>query len=96
MTIEEVIMALIRLGKDPNSPDGNSPTIYVDDETDRYLVQGFKVLDKKRLGQMDIPEHETVVEIPRNMVQFFLPSDRESAAEEAKPEVKKVVESPDV
>ncbi|WP_280889129.1 hypothetical protein [Streptomyces sp. LBL] len=84
------------LGKDPNSPDGNSPTIYVDDETDRYLVQGFKVLDKERLGQMDIPEHETVVEIPRYMVQFFLPSDREPAAKDAEPEEKKVVESPDV
>ncbi|GGZ21563.1 hypothetical protein GCM10010387_13300 [Streptomyces inusitatus] len=89
-------MALRMLGKDPNSPDGNSPTVYVDDEADRYLVQGFKVLDEERLGQMNIPEHETVVEIPRYMVQFFLPSDRKTAAEDAEPEVQKGVEYPDV
>lgn len=26
-------MALIKLGKDPESPDGKSPTVYLDDET---------------------------------------------------------------
>ncbi|MFD9426912.1 MULTISPECIES: hypothetical protein [unclassified Streptomyces] len=65
-------MALIKLGKDPESPSGGSPTIYLDDETNKYLVQGVTVLDKERLEQMDIPGHESVVEIPRHMVQFFL------------------------
>lgn len=65
-------MALIKLGKDPESPSGGSPTIYLDDETNEYLVQGITVLDKERLDQMDIPGHESVVEIPRRMVQFFL------------------------
>jgi hypothetical protein len=46
-------------------------------------VQGWKVEDAERLGQMDIPGHESVVEIPRRMVQFFL-------------EVKKHDEAPDV
>lgn len=46
--------------------------MYLDDTTDSYLVQGLRVLDRERLTQMDIPEHETVVEIPRRMVQFFL------------------------
>ncbi|MFJ7202067.1 hypothetical protein ACIQWR_00820 [Streptomyces sp. NPDC098789] len=89
-------MALRMLGKDPNSPDGNSPTIYVDEETDRYLVQGYKVLDEERLKQLNLPAHEGAVEIPRYMVQFFLASDREAAAKNAEPEEKKVVESPDV
>ncbi|MFF2939618.1 hypothetical protein ACFVSQ_07240 [Streptomyces niveus] len=65
-------MALHKLGKDPESPSGGSPTVYLDDATDNYLVQGLRVLDKERLAQMDIPEHETVVEIPRRMTQFFL------------------------
>lgn len=65
-------MALRKLGKDPESPSGGSPTVYLDDEKDTYLVQGWKVLDEERLGQMDIPGHESVVEIPRRMVQFFL------------------------
>jgi hypothetical protein len=76
-------MALIKLGKDPESPSGGSPTVYLDDEKDTYVVQGWKVEDDERLGQMDIPGHETVVEIPRRMVQFFQ-------------EVKKGDENPDV
>ncbi|WP_240003588.1 MULTISPECIES: hypothetical protein [Streptomyces] len=89
-------MALRMLGKDPNSPDGNSPTIYVDDETDRYLVQGFKVLDEERLKQLNLPPHEGAVEIPRYMAQFFLAEDREAATKDTEPEVEKGVESPDV
>lgn len=27
--------------------------------------------DPERLAQMDIPEHETVIEFPRRMMQFF-------------------------
>jgi hypothetical protein len=61
---EEDIMALRKLGKDPESPSGGSPTIYLDEEKDSYLVQGWKVEDIERLGQMDIPGHESVVETP--------------------------------
>ena len=64
-------MALRKLGQDPESPDGKSPTVYIDDETDHYILQGWKVTDPARLGQMDIPEHETVIEFPRRMMQFF-------------------------
>ncbi|MEU3265150.1 hypothetical protein [Streptomyces bacillaris] len=81
-------MALRKLGQDPNSPDGNSPTVYLDEETDRYVVQGFKVLDKERLAQMDIPDHETAVDIPRYMVKFFLPSDRNPGTSARDPEEK--------
>lgn len=76
-------MALRKLGKAPESPSGGSPTIYLDEERDSYLMQGWKVEDAERLGQMDIPGHESVVEIPRRMAQFFL-------------EVKKDDEDPDV
>ncbi|MGW2513029.1 DUF6879 family protein [Streptomyces scopuliridis] len=40
-------MALRKLGKDPESPSGGSPTVYLDDTKDNYLVQGWKVLDKE-------------------------------------------------
>jgi hypothetical protein len=76
-------MALRKLGKDPESPSGGSPTVYLDEEKDTYLVQGWKVDDPEHLAAMDIPGHETVVEIPRRMVQFFL-------------EVKRDDEDPDV
>lgn len=65
-------MALHLLGKDPESKSGGSPTVYLDDETENYLVQGWKVLDPERLAELDIPAHENVVEIPRRMVRFFL------------------------
>ncbi|MEU6382088.1 hypothetical protein ABZ847_00845 [Streptomyces bauhiniae] len=65
-------MALRKLGKDPESPSGGSPTIYLDEEKDTYLVQGWRVEDAARLAQMDVPGHETVIEMPRRMVQFFL------------------------
>ena len=64
-------MALHKLGKDPESPDGKSPTVYLDDATDNYVLQGWKVLDPDLLAQMDIPEHETVIEFPRRMMRFF-------------------------
>lgn len=87
-------MALIKLGKDPESPSGGSPTIYLDEEKDNYLVQGWKVEDTERLGQMDIPGHESVVEIPRRMVRFFL--EMEQSAKDAEPEVKEDDEDSDV
>jgi hypothetical protein len=70
-TTEEGTMTLHKLGQDPESPDGKSPTVYLDDRTGNYVLQGFKVTDPERLAQMDIPAHETVIEFPRRMMQFF-------------------------
>lgn len=64
-------MTLHKLGKDPDSKNGGSPTVYLDDETGNYVLQGWKVLDADRLAQLDLPDHETVIEFPRRMVQFF-------------------------
>ncbi|KDN80717.1 hypothetical protein [Kitasatospora cheerisanensis] len=64
-------MALVKLGQDPDSPEGKSPTVYLDEETGNYVLQGWKVLDSERLSQMDIPDHETVIEFPQRMMQFF-------------------------
>lgn len=64
-------MALHLLGKDPNSPQGDSATVYYDDERDTYVLQGAKVLDSERLSRMKVPDHETVIEFPRHMLQFF-------------------------
>ncbi|MFF2659593.1 hypothetical protein ACFVUH_19780 [Kitasatospora sp. NPDC058032] len=64
-------MALHKLGQDPDSPEGKSPTVYFDDATGNYVLQGWKVLDPERLAQMDIPGHETVIEFPRRMMRFF-------------------------
>jgi len=64
-------MALHMLGRDPDSKEGNSPTLYYDDETDTYLFQSWKVTDPGRLAQMNVPDHETVIEFPKRMMRFF-------------------------
>ncbi|NLU67741.1 hypothetical protein [Streptomyces sp. HNM0574] len=64
-------MALRRLGKDPESPEGKSPTVYINDATGHYVLQGWKVTDEER-RQMDIPDHEDAIVLPRRMTQFLL------------------------
>ncbi|MBW6433708.1 hypothetical protein KZ829_08120 [Actinoplanes hulinensis] len=64
-------MALRRLGKDPQSPNNGSPTVYLDEESGNYILQGWRVTDADRLAQMSIPAHETVIEFPRRMMRFF-------------------------
>jgi hypothetical protein len=68
-------MALRFLGKDPDSVDGQSPTLYYDDERDTYVFQSWKVTDPDRLAVMDIPENETVIEFPKRMMGFFPEAD---------------------
>lgn len=63
-------MALRFLGKDPESPVNDSPTIY--DNGDSYIIQGWKIADPAMLAELgELPAHETVVEIPKRMMQFF-------------------------
>ena len=64
-------MALRMLGKDPESKNGDSPTLYYDEVRDTYLFQSWKVTDPERLAQLDIPEHETVIEFPSRMLRFM-------------------------
>ncbi|WP_371874683.1 hypothetical protein [Streptomyces fulvorobeus] len=71
-------------------PHRSSPTF----EEDSYLVQGWKVEDAERLEKIDIPGHESVVEIPRRMVQFSL--ELKQDAKDSDPEVKKNDADPDV
>lgn len=63
-------MALRFLGRDPNSADGNSPTLW-ETETS-YIVQGWRIVDPAVLAEIgEVPEHETVLELPKRMVQFL-------------------------
>lgn len=63
-------MALRFLGKDPQSPINDSPTIY--DNGDTYVIQGWKITNPDVLAELgQVPDHETVVEIPKRMMQFF-------------------------
>ena len=61
-------MQLTFLGGD-SGPNG-SPRLYA---TDRgtFVVQGYKVEDAETLGQLRIPGHETVIEIPAELLKYF-------------------------
>lgn len=55
------------------SKNGQSPTLYA---TDRgtYVVQGWRLTDAEALSAMDIPGHETAVEIPAALLRFAPPT----------------------
>lgn len=70
-------MARLRfLGIDPNTADGDSPTVWLEEETGDYILQGWKINDPATMAQIratgPIPDHEVVMRFPRRMVQFFL------------------------
>ncbi|TMR05425.1 hypothetical protein ETD83_06930 [Actinomadura soli] len=57
-------MRLTFLGKD-SKPD-ESPTLYATD-TATYIVQGWVVTDLELLAKLDVPEGETIVEVPQGL-----------------------------
>jgi len=67
---KEEIMRVRFVAKDPDSVPDQSPTLYKTDR-DSWLVQGWVVADPGTLAAMNIPEGETVVEIPDRLVPFF-------------------------
>lgn len=62
------------LGKDPDSQQGNSPTLFATDRADRttYIAQGWKVTDPQALAEIGpVPDHETLIEIPEEVLKFY-------------------------
>ncbi|MDO0938654.1 hypothetical protein QQY66_45650 [Streptomyces sp. DG2A-72] len=72
-------MALQFIGIDPNTGEGESPTVWADQERGELVFQGWKAgpeleaecADFKVPGHAKgIPEHEAVIRIPARMVQI--------------------------
>jgi hypothetical protein len=59
-------MKLRFLGKD--STPTNSPTLYASDQ-ETYVVQGWIVTDPALLDRLDLPDDETVVEVPPGLMR---------------------------
>ncbi len=64
------------LGKDPDSQEGQSPTLFATDRADRvtYIAQGWKVTDPQALadvGPVPVPDHETLIEIPEDVLKYY-------------------------
>jgi hypothetical protein len=55
------IMALRFIGVDPDTPNTGSPTVWVDEEDDSIVIQGWRIQDDKTLtGILEtgpIPDH---------------------------------------
>jgi hypothetical protein len=57
---------LAKVCADPCPSDPPCPTLLETDH-DTYLVQGWIVTDPEALSQLNIPETETVVEVPKSL-----------------------------
>ncbi|GAA5156410.1 hypothetical protein [Amycolatopsis dongchuanensis] len=62
------------LGKDPSSLEGNSPTLFATDRSDRktYIAQGWVVTDPDALADVGpVPPGEALIEIPEDVLAFY-------------------------
>ena len=64
------------LGKDDQSPQGGSPSLW--DDGDSYVIQGWRITDESALsellrsaGQQQIPPGETLIRFPKRLVRMF-------------------------
>jgi hypothetical protein len=79
-------MRLRFLGIIPNTPNVDSPTIWLDEDTGDLLIQSYKGTDEEvkacqEIGSIpghstDVSDHETIIRLPKVMRQF-LPRDDE-------------------
>jgi hypothetical protein len=70
-------MARLRfVGVDPDTPNTGSPTVWVDEDDDSIIVQGWRITDEATLAAIKatgpIPDHETVLRLPRRMAPLLL------------------------
>ncbi len=65
------------LGAD--SRDGDSPTLYDTDEG-QYVIQGFTVTDPETRAQLNLPEGEEVIRVPKALMNY-LPKDAHEAVD---------------
>ena len=69
-------MTLRLIGVDPDTPNTGSPTVWVDEQDDSIVIQGWKIEDEGTLSAIraigPIPGHETVLRLPRRMAPLLL------------------------
>ncbi|MFF3989086.1 hypothetical protein ACFY0B_31435 [Streptomyces sp. NPDC001797] len=64
-------MTLRFIAKDPNTNGDNCPTVWVDEETKDFIIQGWKADEatvRECLETGGIPDTEAVVRLPARMV----------------------------
>lgn len=60
----------------PDSPNNGSPTVWLDEDDQSIVIQGWKITDDHTISEITaagpIPDHETVVRLPARMAPFLL------------------------
>jgi hypothetical protein len=76
VTVEEVSMVARFIGKDPDSPNGDSPSVW--DDGDYFVIQSWKVSDPgevsellRAAGQNAVPGQEALIRFPKRLMHFF-------------------------
>jgi hypothetical protein len=67
-------MTLRFIAKDPNTNGDNCPTVWVDEDKQELVIQGWKVdseTEAKCLETGPIPDSETVLRVPARMVDVL-------------------------
>jgi hypothetical protein len=76
----EVEVSLRFIGVDPNTGQGESPTVWVDENRGELVIQGWKPDEATETEcaafempghAVGIPEHEQVVRVPARMVSIL-------------------------
>jgi|SRR5690606_19367031 len=76
--MKENSLAFRFIGKWNRSPDGDSPALWMDEETGDVILQGWKIDDQEEIAELletsersEIPENETVIRFPADMVNLL-------------------------
>jgi len=60
------------VGIDPNTDGEHCPTVWVDELTGDYILQGWRIAEPGTLAEIgDVPDGETVMRFPRRMARFL-------------------------
>lgn len=85
-------MRLQFLGIIPNTPQDESPTIWLDQDTGDLLIQSYKATQAEvaacqEIGSIpghstDVPDHETIIRLPAVMLKY-IPNPNDSGEAES-------------
>lgn len=69
-------MAIVFIGKDPESDTNNCPAVFIDEETGDLLLQGWTVTDQATLAESGthspLADNESLVRLPARMRAILL------------------------
>ena len=63
---------------------GNSPTLFDTDEImfgrEIFVIQGWEITNPNALAKLNLPDHETAIAVPKELMRY-LPKENDGAAD---------------